>query len=389
MEVKSQVSSILTGLIVSILISSCVITNQVAEQNYLTEAPLYTISPTSTLSSDINVTPTTDPITFLEQDPRLNLIEKWFSGAFQIQWLSDNSFQYDYQERFKFDTVFIDNCYDQLYQEVTISENQSEVTVTSDKSSSKKICNQSWPASPDGQAIIFPPAYSPSNDLAVFTTSTLDPSASLRLDKDFIAEGVHLYQTWIYSTTTRQAIPFVATPLAYNLDWVPDEKSIILSGMCYGDGLLGNGIHVVDRSTLQVVDLTDTWANCEGTVFYKISPDSRFILYDGQLQSLKGGPTTLVCPENMKLYSHTWSEDGQYGYVYCRDPVQDESVLRRIKVDNFMVEDLLGENDIAIKAIGLSVSPNHQWLVFEWGDDFYGNSESYGLWLIKIPKPHE
>ncbi len=36
--------------------------------------------------------------------------------------------------------------------------------------------------------------------------------------------------------------------------------------------------------------------------------------------------------------------------------------------------------------LNLDVSPNQQWLVFEWGDNAFGNREEYRLWLIKLRK---
>jgi hypothetical protein len=240
---------------------------------------------------------------------------------------------------------------------------------------------------PDGNEIILA-WFSPNKEMVLVKAKSMDPNAQLQLDTESIMPSLEQNVFWIYSIGKNEYKALFSTPLDYSVSWMPDNKHLTLSGVCYG-GREGVGIHTLDIDSGEMITLDENYAYCEGTVSFSKSPDSDFILLDGNLISTDGTTRFSVCEDNENDFSTAWSEDGTYGYVFCRSSSDYGTwgTLRRINTATQLVESNLLAGDLTIKPADMSVSPDNKWLVFAWRDGPILYEKNYGVWLVELNQP--
>lgn len=232
-----------------------------------------------------------------------------------------------------------------------------------------------------------PEAYSPDKTQIIYETTSVKPEAPIKLNPE--NEGQEGLQNIIsvFSISDKTLTPLLTTPLNYYYSWLPDGKHILILGLAYGD-FLGNGIYIVDVETKSIVTLSTTFALTEGAVMPSVSPNAKYLFNGGYLMSIDGKEAIPVCLIGERGFSYSWSSDSQWGYVFCQsnDSSATWGTLRRISTSTFEVQENLLPSDLVIKPLKMSVSPNNQWLVFEWRDGTYGFKEDFGLYLVRLNK---
>lgn len=300
----------------------------------------------------------------------------WF---FDIVWKGDNSFEYLLQATNE------TNCSQKVFQPISIDLNNTGFSIQPGSQFTSKEC---FPVVdlplPEK---LNPEAYSPDKTQIIYKTTSAKSEAPIKLDLG--SEGQEGLQNIIsvYSISEKTLTPLLSTPLNYYYSWLPDGKHILILGLSYGD-FLGNGIYIVDVDTQSIVTLSTTFSLAEGTVSPSVSPNSKYIIFDGNLLSTNGKETVPVCNKGEYLFSSAWSIDSQWGYMFCR-PNDDSSTwgsLRRINTESYEIQDDLLPSDLVIKPVKMSVSPDNQWLVFEWRDEVYAFKEDFGLYLVRLIK---
>lgn len=309
-------------------------------------------------------------------DARLMAVgdSNWY---FEINWDGENAFKY--LLKYSYETY----CSQEIFQPVSIRQKVSIISLQAGTQVTYKECYPEVDLHLINE--LNPADYSPDKTQIIYKTTSAKPEAPIKLDQG--SEGLDGLQNIIsvYSISEKTLTPLLTTPLNYYYSWLPDGKHILLEGLAYGD-FLGSGVYVVDLDSQNIVTLSTSYSHTESSVAPSVSPDAKYIFIYGDLLSTDGKETFRVCEKEASPFSYTWSADSQWGYVFCRPNVNSTNwgTLRRINTESHEIQENLIPSDLVIKPVKMSVSPDNQWLVFEWRDEVYAFKEDFGLYLVQL-----
>lgn len=347
------------------------------------------ISPSVTLeenqardhSTPTPIIPTQQPkflTTMSEQyiDARLMAVgdSNWY---FDINWDGEDAFKY--LLKYSYETY----CSQEIFQPVSIRQNGSIISIQAGTQITYKECYPEVDLPLINE--LNPIDYSPDKTQIIYSSTSSSSEAPIKLNQE--SEGQDGLQNIIsvYSIPEKTMKPVLATPLNYYYSWLSDGKHILLEGLAYGD-YLGSGVYIVEPDSQNIVTLSTSYSHTEGSVAPSVSLDAKNIFIFENLLSTDGKQTVRVCEKEESAFSYAWSSDSQWGYVFCRSNPDSSKwgTLRRINTQTHEIQDDLLPIDLVIKPVKMSVSPDNQWLVFEWRDEVYTFKEDFGLYLVKL-----
>lgn len=296
----------------------------------------------------------------------------------EINWQDSSHFKY------QIDSETIQNCLIKRFQETKILQNEDQYFVDPGDVSTIEECYPQEQIISKSNAVQ-PWIFSPDRRLAIVRTTNINPDAKIYLDQEDVRGNAEQFVYSVFSITTHKIVPLVASPYNYSYSWLADGKHIILGGLAY-DAIPSGGLYVIDKDSYEVVTLSRNYSPGEGSVFASFSPDGKFVLLNHHLLSTDGKIDLQVCLSGETDYSYAWSVDSQWGYVFCRNIKEDDQwgVLKRINTLNFEIQEDLLPSDLVIKPVAMNISPDNQWLLFNWSDGTYFSTENFGLYLVKL-----
>lgn len=276
------------------------------------------------------------------------------------------------------------NCLTKEFQEMKILENADEFIVDPSDVSTIEECYPQEQIISKSNAVQ-PIVFSGNRSLAIVKSKSTQPDAIILLNQEDVKGNAEQFEYSVFSISTKKVVPLVASPYNYSYSWLADGEHIILSGIAY-DAIPSGGLYIIDINTYEVVTLSRNYSPGEGSVFASFSPDGKFVLLNHHLISTDGKIDLQVCLSGETDYSYAWSVDSQWGYVFCRNIKEDDQwgVLKRINTLNFEIQEDLLPSDLVIKPVAMNISPDNQWLLFNWSDGIYFSTENFGLYLVKL-----
>lgn len=218
---------------------------------------------------------------------------------------------------------------------------------------------------------------------------TTSPAPAPRLS-NWEGELERFYQGWIiYANESTPRPLFYTGEDMFRFQWTPDDQYIIIDEYCYGGGAVltqGVGLMTVRADSLVTHTISSRYNGlCEGSISYRIAPDSQHLIYEpGIVATLNGVEQVRVCDEPERARSYTWSQDGRFVYVSCALSGGDGDTLHRYDTWTGENHVLVNRNCLGFRAIEMTVSPDQTHVAFVWGNTNFMPVEPYGVWIIDL-----
>jgi hypothetical protein len=239
----------------------------------------------------------------------------------------------------------------------------------------------------------------PSRNRALIIAEPERPAAVPRVGGADGQTLAHPMQAWLTDyPVSNAAQPVFQSNYDLAYAWSPRGNFVIANSRCYGD-FLGAGLYAVSLMPTRVMTIATSYSGqCEGGVGYQVSPDEKYITFDGSREAdvgmwvsrIDGTSAFRLCERREYARSAAWSATGAFLYAACASTavasVNAPDVLRRYDLRRNQQRALTNPSTFVFRAAQMALSPDGRKLAIDWRESAYYPGAANGIWVIDLTR---